>query len=345
MNEIDRCVRQLYAEDALSPPAPEALWPSVERRIGVSTGSSRIHRRQFQRRFALAVGLALAGAIVLAFLPALRHSPGGAIPENASAAQVLRTLADRSSALPDVPRGSFLYTNGTRIFLSTAEYPDGTSFSAFIREQWELWVGRDGTMRQRQRTDHVGFPTPRDRRLARRYKNWSYSAKENRTTHSRAEFRRDFGMTVSTMRHLPTEPSALARAVLTNPYTRGQYGGWGYDDPFRAALEISFLPVRPATRAAMLRALATLPHVRRLPNESVAGTRVVALALRFTIMSRSKRGVYDHVILLDPATGALVGSRYVIRSASPGLPAGTVTNRWTYRQAIVPTLRSRPPAR
>ena len=171
MNEIDRLVRELYAEDAPSPPEPEALWASVERRIGAPADFSRIRRRPRQWRVALAVGLALAGATVLAFLPARLHSPGGAIPENASAAQVLRALADRGSSLPDVPRGSFLYTSGTRIVLFGGPNDDGTSFSAFIREHWQLWVGRDGSVRQRVRTDpaFVGFPTRRDRRLARRY--------------------------------------------------------------------------------------------------------------------------------------------------------------------------------
>ena len=109
-----------------------------------------------------------------------------------------------------------------------------------------------------------------------------------------------------------------------------------------AALSILMAPVRPATRAAMLRALATLPHVRRLPDESVAGRPAVAVACRFVVPG-SRHDAYDHVLLLDPATGALLGSRYV--SLSPpaaGLPARTAINRWTYRQAVVPTLHSRP---
>jgi len=99
--------------------------------------------------------------------------------------------------------------------------------------------------------------------------------------------------------------------------------------------------VRPATRAAMFGALATLPHVRRLPDESVAGRPAVAVAYRFVVPG-SRHDVYDHVLLFDPATGALLGSRYVSLFPTAGLPAGTAINRWTYRQAVVSTLHSVP---
>jgi len=344
MNEIDQLVRQFYSADSPPPPAPEVLWASAESKIGTPSGSSSVRRRRHRARFALAFGLALAGTAVLALLPALRHSPSGAIPENASAAQVLRTLAERGSSLPDVPRGSFLYTGGTRIVLSTGPNDDGITFSAFVRQHWQYWVGRDGSVRRRVREEraYVGYPTRRDRRLAQRYTMGPGGPPEDTTTHSQAAFREEFGMALGAMRRLPSEPNALARAVLKNPYTNGQYGGWGYDDPFRAALSIFIAPVRPVTRAAMLGALATLPHVRRLPDESVAGRPAVAVAYRFAAPG-SRHHFYDRVLLLDPTTGALLGSRYV--SLSPpaaGLPARTAINRWTYRQAVVPTLHSRP---
>ena len=348
MNEIDQLVRELYSADAPPTPAPEVLWASLERRIGAPAGSSRVRRRRHRARFALAFGLALAGTAVLALLPALSHSPSGAIPENASAAQVLRTLADRGSSLPDVPPGSFLYSAGTRTVLSGGPNDDGIYFDAFIRQHWQLWVGRDGSVRQRVRTEpeYVGYTTLRDRRLARRSSGPESFPPEDWTTHSQAEFRKDFGMTLRAVRRLPTEPRALARAVLANPYAHERSNsktGLGLvDDAFEGALTILRTPLRPATRAAMFGALATLPHVRRLPDESVGGKTAVAVALRF-VLPGTRHRLCDHVLLLDPKTGALLGSRYV--SLSPpaaGLPAGTAINRWTYRQAVVPTLHSRP---
>jgi hypothetical protein len=65
------------------------------------------------------------------------------------------------------------------------------------------------------------------------------------------------------------------------------------------------------------------------------------VALRF-VMPGARHSLCDHVLLLDPATGALLGSRYVYLFPTAGLPAGTAINRWTYRQAVVPTLHSVP---
>jgi hypothetical protein len=51
---------------------------------------------------------------------------------------------------------------------------------------------------------------------------------------------------------------------------------------------------------------------------------------------------FDHVLLLDPATGQLRGARYVSVGPFGNLPPGTITSRWTWRQAIVKTLGHRP---
>jgi hypothetical protein len=348
MNDIDRLVQELYAADAPSPPAFDTLWAPLEHRISLPAGSRRIRRRRLQRRFALVFGVALAGATLFALLPARRHSVAGSIPESASAAQVLRTLADRGSPLPDVPRGSFLYTSGTRIVLSTTQKLDGTRFSVFIRQHWELWVGRDGSVRDRVRVDPVpvSYPSPRDRRLAQGYKEPS-GPPSDEITRSPKAFRDGFGIPPVALRRLPTNPRALARVLLAIARARYEEDSrndpyhWAFNDPFQVASLILRTPIRPATRAAMLRALASFPRVRRLPDESLAGRLVVAVALRF----KAYGSYLDHVLLLDPATGELVGARYVTPSGYERLPAGSVINRWTWRQAVVPTLRSRPAGR
>jgi hypothetical protein len=341
MNDIDRLVQELYTADSPPPPERETLWAPVERRIGRPAGSRPIRRRRLQRRFALVFGVVLLCALVFALLPE-RHDPvGGSIPENASAAQVLRTLADRGSPLPDVPRGSFLYSKGTRTVVSTVGIPGRKLFSVFIREHWEYWVGRDGSQRDRIKTDPVpvGYPNPRDRRRARGYREPFGGPASDQITHSLKDFRRYNGISLTALRRLPSNPSALARVLLA--ISRAQHDTLAPNDPFRSALAIFLAPIRPATRAAMLRALASLPKVRRLPDEYLAGKKVVVIARRFYGYG-DKRQPFDHVFLLDPATGELVGARYVTLSGYGSLPAGSATCRWTWRQAIVPTLRSRP---
>ena len=324
MNEIDQLVRELYQAEAPAAPSSEAIWRSVERLIGQSE-TGRAWRRPLPRRLSIVFALALAGALALALFPAHRHSPGGAIPESASAAELLRALADRGSPLPDVPRGEFLYSAGTRISVGGGTNDTGQNFNAFYREDWELWVGRDGSVRSRTVYERQPVALP----IA------------DETTRSLRAYRAIFGMTPGALRRLPTDPRALAQRLLATSDELDSH------DPLGVASMLLRAPIRPAIRVAMLRALATLPHVRRLPDETLAGTPVVAVAMRVRIHAFVGPGslYYDHVLLLDPDTGQLVGARLVERPGA-GRPSAArdATCRWTWRQAVVPTIHSRPSA-
>ena len=348
MNEIDQLVRNLYQAGAPVAPSSEAIWSSVERLTGRSE-TRRAWRRPLPRRLAFVFALALAGALAFALLPAHRHSRGVGIPESASAAELLRALADHGSPLPDVPRGSFLYSGGTRIFLSSDPNDRGQYFSAFYRQHWELWVGRDGSVRARTVYEHKPFayPTARDRRRAKHYTEHVYVwGPADETTHSLRAYRAMFGMTPGALRRLPTDPRTLAQRLLATAHSMPieTYS----HDPLQVASKLLRAPIRPAVRVAMLRALATLPHVRRLPDETLAGEPVVAVAMRVWIHAYFGPGrlYYDHVLLLDPSTGQLVGARLVERPGA-GRPSAArdATCRWTWRQAVVPTIRSRPSSR
>ena len=79
----------------------------------------------------------------------------------------------------------------------------------------------------------------------------------------------------------------------------------------------------------------------------MAGAPVVAVAMRVRIHAFVGPGYlyYDHVLLLDPSTGQLVGARFVHRLGNDRpSTARDATTRWTWRQAVVPTIRSRPSA-
>jgi len=344
MNEIDQLVRNLYQAGAPVAPSSEAIWRSVERLTGRSE-TRRAWRRPLPRRLAIAFVLALAGALALALFPAYRHSPSGAIPESASAAELLRALADRGSPLPDVPRGGFLYSGGTRIIMGGGPNDRGQYFNAFYRQHWELWVGRDGSVRARTVYEHkpFAFPTARDRRRAKHDNTDPVLGPADTTTHSLRAYRAMFGMTPGALRRLPADPRALARRLLAAG--RSNSDDRISHDPLQTASMLLRAPIRPAIRVAMLQALATLPHVRRLPDETLAGAPVVAVAMRVRIHAYVGPGYlyYDHVLLLDPDTGQLIGARLVLRPGA-GQPSAAkdATCRWTWRQAVVPTIRSRP---
>jgi hypothetical protein len=318
MNAIE-AIRDFYGE--CPEPPSERLWCEVERRV------STVRSRRLRRRGAVAVALVAALAGVFALLPASRHTHGGPLAaKDASAATVLRRAAARIARLPDLEPGQFLYSRGTRTVISSVARPRGKPHSVWLHEHEELWVSLDGTVRDRWTSDHAQPPT-------------------GETSNSPRAFEQSFGMTLAEMRTLPSDPARLtarlqkvderwkAMTPATDP-TR--------EDPFRVAISVLVGPSRPAVKAALLDALANLPGVRRLPDERLNGERVFAIAARFRSRLSKPPLTFDHVLLLDPATGQLRGARYVSVGSFGDLPPGTTTSQWTWQQAIVTRLGERP---
>jgi hypothetical protein len=348
MNEIE-AIRDFYGECADAP--SERIWCDFERRI--STARSP-HLRRYRRRRA-AVGAALVAALAgaLALLPALRHAHVDPMaPKNASAATVLRDAAAKIAGLPDLEPGQFLYSSGTRTVISSVAPARGKPYSFWLREHERLWVSLDGTVRDQWTSDPkpVGYPTPGDRAAAAADRDPSdhSTTPTSETSNSPRAFEQSFGMTLAEMRALPSDPARLvvrlqriderwkAATPATDPIR---------DDPFRVAISVLIGPSRPAVKAALLDALARLPGVRRLPNQSLDGKRVFAIAARFNARLSKPQLTFDHVLLLDPATGQLRGARYVSVGAFGDLPPGTTTSQWEWQQAIVTGLGELPGAR
>jgi hypothetical protein len=317
MNEIE-AIRDFYGECAEAP--SERIRREFERRASAAPPP------RLGRRVPLAIALAAALAGALALLPGSRHSHVGPLAtKNASAATVLRRAAARIAGLPDLEPGQFLYSSGTRTVISSAAPAQGKRYS-YVREHEELWVSLDGTVRDRWTSDGSQPAT-------------------NETSNSPRAFEQSFGMTLGEMRALPSDPARLrvrlheiderwkAATPATDP-TR--------EDPFRVAISVLVGPSRPAVKAALLDALAELPGVRRLADERLHGERVFAIAARFRSNVSKRPLIFDHVLLLDPATGELRGARYVSVGSFDNLPPGTTTSRWEWRQAIVARVGARP---
>lgn len=316
MNEIE-AIRDFYGDCAEAP--SERIRRDFERRAAPARS------RRLGRRVAVAVALAAALAGVVALLPASRHSHVGSLgPKNASAASVLRRAAAMIAGLPDLKPGQFLYSSGTRAVISSVAPAQGKPYS-YLREHEELWVSLDGTVRDRWTSDGSQPST-------------------NETSNSPRAFEQSFGMTLAEMRALPSDPARLTarlqkiddRLKATTPATEPTR-----DDPFRVAIPVLIGPSRPAVKAALLDALAGLPGVRRLPDERLDGERVLAIAARFRSKVSKPPLTFDHVLLLDPATGQLRGARYVSVGSFGNLPPGTTTSKWEWRQAIVTRLGER----
>jgi hypothetical protein len=346
VNEIE-AIRDFYGECA-EPPS-ERIWCEVERRA--STARLRVPRYS-RRRVAAVAAVAATLVGVLALLPASRHSHvGPLVTKDASAATVLRRAAVRIARLPDLKPGQFLYSNGTRTVISSVAPARGRPYSFWQREHEALWVSLDGTVRDQWTSDPepAGYPTPGDRSAAAADPDPGdrSTPPTNHTSNSRRAFEQSFGMTLAEMRALPSDPARLSArlqrlderlraATPTTDPTR--------DDPFRLATSVLIGPSRPAVKAALLDALASLPGVRRLADETVDGRRLFAIGARFTSKRSKPALTFDHVLLLDPATGQLRGARYVSVSSLGTLPPGTTTSQWKWNQAIVAKLGERPPS-
>jgi hypothetical protein len=321
MNEIE-ATRDFYGECAEAPSG--RIWREFERRA--STARSRPLRVGHYRRVAVVAALVAALAGALALLPVWRHSDVGPLgPKNASAATMLRRAAARIAGLPDLQPGQFLYSSGNRTVISAVAPAGGNPHPVWRREHESLWVSLDGTVRDEWTGDQSGSP--------------------NETSNSPRAFERAFGMTLAEMRALPTDPARLSvrlqkldeRRKAATPATDPTR-----DDPFQVAISVLIGPSRPAVKAALLDALARLPGVRRLPDETLDGERVFAVAARFRSALSKPPLTFDHVLLLDSATGQLRGARYVSVGSFGNLPPGTTTSQWEWQQAIVTRLGARP---
>jgi hypothetical protein len=342
VSEID-AIRNFYGEAGQAP--SEQLWREIERQAGTSR-ARRMSRRT--KRLAAAVVAAVALVAILALLPGSRHAHLGSIaPRNASAATVLRRAAAKTAQLPDLQPGEFLYSRGVRTTLAGVNPAEGKPYAYWMREREELWVSVDGTFRDHRVSDPapVGYPTEQDRKAATADPDRGdlTSPATDTTTDSPRALEQDFGMTVAEMRALPSSPDKLAARLkeLGKRWKAANPTDPLRDDPFRLAVSVLVGPSRPAVKAALLDALARLRDVRRLPNERLGGEEVLAIAARFPATGLKPADEFDHVLLIDPATGRLRGARYVSVGPFGNLPAGAITSRWTWHQAIVKSLGQR----
>ena len=347
MTEIE-AIRDFYG--GAGPAPSERLWREIDRQVRTSRSTLIRGRRTSRRTKQLAAALvaAVSLAAILAILPGSRHTHLGSLgPGNASAATVLRRAAARIAQSPDLQPGEFLYSRGVRTTLSSVNPAKGKPYAFWMRQREELWVSVDGTFRDHWVSDRapVGYPTEQDREAAAADPDRSdlTSPATDTTSDSPRAFLQDFGMTVAEMRALPSDQGKLAARL--QEFARRWQAANPTDplrnDSFRLAVSVLVGPSRPAVKAALLNALARLRGVRRLPNERLGGDEVVAVAARFTATGLKPADEFDHVLLIDPATGQLRGARYVSVGRFGDLPPGTSTSRWTWHQAIVKGLGQR----
>ena len=137
-------------------------------------------------------------------------------------------------------------------------------------------------------------------------------------------------LTFHQIQHLPADPAALTRWIVTNAARHGGKSGGPVpskaqerEDIFDSLISLlSELPATPQVRAAAFRALAALPGVTSL-GQAGGGQGV-----RFTLL-----GGQQATLVIDPASGQIRATNFFVDNQGAEfwqkIPNATITGRWT----------------
>jgi hypothetical protein len=132
------------------------------------------------------------------------------------------------------------------------------------------------------------------------------------------------------IQHLPADPAALTKWIVTNAARHGGKSGGPVpskaqerEDIFDSLISLlSELPATPQVRAAAFRALAALPGVTSL-GQADGGQGV-----RFTLL-----GGHQATLIIDPASGQIRATNFFVDNQGgefwQKIPNATITGRWT----------------
>ena len=137
-------------------------------------------------------------------------------------------------------------------------------------------------------------------------------------------------LTFRQLQHLPADPAALTRWIVTNAARHGGKTGGPApskaqerEDIFDSLISLlSELPATPQVRAAAFRALAAFPGVTSL-GQAGGGQGV-----RFTLL-----GGEQATLFIDPSTGQIRTTNFIVDNQGgefwQPIPNATITGRWT----------------
>ncbi|MFI9817254.1 CU044_5270 family protein [Saccharothrix variisporea] len=329
-DELDRALDGLYREietDQSGLPGVRANLVAAARTPGaVDLGGRRPVRRRVLAAAAVVL-LVVAGVVAQTVV----FAPGSA---SAQARETLTSAADIAARAQDpvVTAGRYRHVTTHAWWLKTVGAED-RSFSFLNENVVEVWIPADPTGEWLQRRRETGNRkwvegTEAEARAAgavieevpwpeQRAKGGAFS--QNLPEHGGWQFPRpEFAA------GLPTDPEQLYQRL------RADSGGGGRALVYAAdALRTGLLPA--ATRANLLRALAHLPGLDVTDDAAdLDGRRGVALGV-------AEDGERQEIIL-DPATGEVIGERKVSDSMFAGVPKGTVTSYSSVTTAVVDAL-------
>jgi hypothetical protein len=284
-----------------------------------------------------------------------RGSIGGAAPT------VDRVLTDAALAAAGAPApgfgpGRYWYVLERGVTLGTNFDQAGSKKSFFYRFGYrsETWWALDGSLSGHRRSGRAEFLNATERAA------WVAAGRPdlglpNTEVYSPKDKQEVFGVgwlpsSYQELVELPTDPAGLAAAltqrVRANPQFRGAsrahltvelFGTIGY--------LLEHYPLPPQLRAALYQVLTRLDGVKLIGNVTdLAGRPAVSVAIDIADQPLHER----YELLLEPATGRLLGARSVLTRKVPGwrLQAGTVLEERVFLKAsVVDSRATRPGSR
>jgi hypothetical protein len=290
-----------------------ALLAKLETALPPSARTVRGGRR---RRLTIAGAAAVvAVCVALASLGGLPLGSGGApigsAPAPATAAELLRSVATAALRQPPLAAGQYLRVR----MLRWSRGNDGR----LHRVLFTNWMAADGSARFLiQPGTGSGFERSDERCTPRRC--LLILAGQRPQPMGVARYGPGRGFTAAQLQRLPTDPGRLLAAIRARARTgTGPLGR----DPWELGFPLLVAPVPPDVRAALYRALAALPGVRRVGAERVGGHDGIALSRRDRVPGSN----VERVIVVDPRTGALLAARATVN--------GRLTDGRTYVVTVV----------
>ncbi len=301
MDEID-LVRRFRPPPASDEEGVGAARNALMHEIHRAGHPEKVRRSRGVRAGLVVAALAVAISLVAA-LPALLPSGGGAWHAERAAADVLRDAATVAATQPSTPPlepGQYVYTRSENAYLSVAMGEH--SFAVLVPHAREMWVAPDGSGRLRGTAGEAVFLSAEDRSA------WigagSPELPGGKTTD---EAFGPEGLVFQDLWNLPTGPGELREAVER---LVSEVGPTGDSETFQLVgqlLRETYAP--PEVRSALYRLMADIPGVE-LVGDTKDETGRAGVAVAYT-----PRGVRLELIF-DPETSQLIGERQV--AVDPG---------------------------
>lgn len=265
------------------------------------------HPEKVRRSRGVRAGLVVAAVVValslVAALPVLLPSGGGAWHAERAAADVLRDTAAVAATQPSTPPlapGQYVYTRSENAYLSVALSEH--SFAVLVPHVREMWVAPDGSGRLREAAGEAVFLSAEDRSA------WTEAGSpELPGGKPTDETFRSGGLVFQDLWSLPTEPGELREAVERLASEVGPTGNSEMFELIGQLLRETYAP--PAVRSALYRLMADIPGVE-LVGDTKDETGRAGVAVAYV-----HRGLRREFIF-NPETSQLLGERQV--AVDPG---------------------------